>query len=484
MSSPNNVNSRHTPRKFDRKNTHITFEYIASLGTSNCSVWQACHVALNASTDGCLTTGELEEAIRFYFPEKDFQGSTLIQKLSHSEDFAQFFPDGKKPGRWYLTGQTNGSERTAVNGSYVPTTFKRQHTHITLSSTSPSEMSVWKACHVVLNASSEGCLTTDELEDAIRSHYQEKDFKRNTLNNTLSQSRDFGQVFFEGRRPGRWFLTGETKGVERTNVNGRAPKHVEINGASSTSRSSYDRDTKLDPPCIPKPPFATNTDSGTIGHQPDVISRGSQNFGDISQNRILGFESRPDLDSGFAQVSVPSYDCTGDELPCMADGLQDLDMLSPERGARQVHLPTEGSSFNIWAALEQIGSLTSEVSRSRGPDVERECELIHHTSELPNFPQPYEESLGGAGTESFQETMACGAIVAQVPLHLAYHTMACWRCFEACAPEYRSFYHGLVAADGIPFELPRRPTAASEELEAGAQIPTAGSRFDLSLNFL
>ncbi|KIO29633.1 hypothetical protein M407DRAFT_226787 [Tulasnella calospora MUT 4182] len=465
------INRRHTPDTFVRRGTYITFDYIASFQAGYCTVWQACHAVLNASAEGCLPTDELESAIRSHYPAKDFQRNTLSQKLSQSEDFAQVFPGGKAPGRWFLTGETRGGERNTVNGFYLPNTFVRQYTYITfgyITSLRSNDISVWKACHAILNASAEGCLTTDEIETAIRLHYPEKDFQRTTLSNYLSHSEDFSQVFLEGKTPGRWFLTGEARGIRRANASGRTPNRSDSDGTSYTSASDRDVATVRDSPLILESPFPTTPDSHTIGYQSDASSPGTQIFEDVGQNRNRDFGSQHDTGPLRNMTSVSSCHSTGDELPSMIDSTQEWQILSPEQAARQVLLPTESSSSNMLAAHEQVESLLQKPSGPDIPNVARQGGPEADASELPNVAKP----------------MACGAMIAQQPLPLAYHTMTCWICNEACPADNWNHYHSLVSGDGIPFELPRRPVASREQPEAGAEIPTAGVQSDASLGFL
>ncbi|KAG8945754.1 hypothetical protein FRC00_009952, partial [Tulasnella sp. 408] len=65
----------------------------------------------------------------------------------------------------------------------------------------------------VINDSDEGSLTTREVEDAVRSHCSERNISSNTISYTLTLSKDFKQVFPDGRGPGKWYLTGSTEGV-------------------------------------------------------------------------------------------------------------------------------------------------------------------------------------------------------------------------------------------------------------------------------
>ncbi|KAG8901041.1 hypothetical protein FRC00_009423 [Tulasnella sp. 408] len=490
MSSPKihkakvKVNGCHYPMTFVRKYTYITFKYIASLNTSSFSVWQACHVALNASAEGHLTTDELEKAIRSHYPEKKFQSvstvqspkssdrhlvirlsqSTLIQKLSQSGDFAQVFPDGKTPGRWFLTGQTNGSEKSGAN-DFSPDVFERHYTRITfeyLTLLKPAEISVRKACHAVLNASKEGCLTTEELVVAMCFHYPEKVFQRSTLSYTLSHSKDFAQVFPGGKTPGRWFLTDEAEGAESANAIARAPEHAESPGTFSRDDSDHGRDTNPDSPLIPEAPFVTNPDS------------------------------QLDAGPGCNMSSVQSWGYTGDEFSCMIDGLHGLNVVSQELVERQVPLPTTGSSPIIPAAQARTGSLPFEFPDPHGPGVTHRSGLEPNTPERPDIVRPTMKGFRMVSTvpEDFMgeavrlKPTGCGVMIADELLHLAYHTMACPSCFKACATDNRSLYHSLVAKDDIPFDVPRSPIASSGKPEAGTEIPTAGVQLHDSLGLL
>ncbi|KAG8901242.1 hypothetical protein FRC00_008286 [Tulasnella sp. 408] len=150
--------------------------------------------------------------------------------------------------------------KAKVNGYHTPDTFVLQRTGVTfdyIASSLAGNCTVWQACHAILNDSAEGCLTTEEIEMAIRWHYPHKDSQRTTLSNTLSQSEDFAQVFLGGKTPGRWFLTGEAKGVGRANAPRRTPKRSDSDGTSSTSDSNYDVVTDQDSASISESPFPT-----------------------------------------------------------------------------------------------------------------------------------------------------------------------------------------------------------------------------------
>ncbi|KAG9048620.1 hypothetical protein FS837_012395 [Tulasnella sp. UAMH 9824] len=469
------VNGYHTPDTFVRQWTDVTFDYIASFLAGNCTVWQACHAVLNASDEGCLTTDELESAIRSRYPAKDFQRNTLSQKLSQSEDFAQVFLGGRTPGRWFLTGETKGGERNTVNGFYVPKTFVRKHTYVTfryIASLRSNDVSIWKACHATLNASPEGCLTTEEIEIAIRFHYPLKEFQKTTLSNTLSQSEDFAQVFLGGKTPGRWFLTGGAEGVGRNNASRRTPKRSDSNGTSSTSDSNYDAATDRDSESIPESPLPTTPNSRDIVYQSDGPSPSIWGLEEIGQNGNPDFVSQVD-DSPLCNTnSILPRNYMEGELTCMMDGIQELHILSLEPTARPVLLPsllpTEGSSCNVQATQELTAteSLSSKIS---------------YASSIARQGGPEPDILD---VLDIAKPMACGAMIAQQPLPLAYHTMVCWICSEMCAADDRSLYHSLVSADAIPFELPWKPEASSEQPEAGTEVPTAGVQFGEFLGFL
>lgn len=167
--------------------------------------------------------------------------------------------------------------------------------------------------------------------------------------------------------------------------------------------------------------------------------------------------------------SLPTRNYTEGELTCMLDGIQESHILSLERAAHPVLLPTEGSSCNVQAAQELTAaeSLSSEPI-SYAPSVARQ-----------RSPEP-----GSFDLLDVAKPMACGAIIAQQPLPLAYHTMVCWICSETCAADDRMLYHNLVSADAIACELPWKPVASSAQPEAGTEVPTAGVQLGEFLEFL
>ncbi|KAG8901241.1 hypothetical protein FRC00_008285 [Tulasnella sp. 408] len=76
------------------------------------ALWKLIHAVLNASTKRGLTTKEVVGALRHHFPEQHFTQSTVCYNLTQSEDFKQVYPEGKTPGRWFLTGEVRGINRT------------------------------------------------------------------------------------------------------------------------------------------------------------------------------------------------------------------------------------------------------------------------------------------------------------------------------------------------------------------------------------
>lgn len=202
---------------FIRRYTQHTLE-----GTeAGSTLWKVIHAVLNASADGCLTTKDVENAIRWHYPLQHFTQANVSHSLSHSRDFKQVGHGGRGRRRWTLTGKSDGVKgRRVMAVSRSPTMFVRRYTHFTLPyvALESGRVATWKACHVVLNASAEGCLTTKQVEEALRSVYPGRTIKRSTLSYNLSESQDFKQVYLEGKAPGRWFLTGEVKGITRTNA--------------------------------------------------------------------------------------------------------------------------------------------------------------------------------------------------------------------------------------------------------------------------
>lgn len=152
------------------------------------------------------------------------------------------------------------------------------------------------------------------------------------------------------------------------------------------------------------------------------------------------------------------------------DGIRELHILYLERAECLVIPPTEGSSCNVQAAQE----LTAAESLSSKPSISYTPSVVHQ---------------GGPELDSFDlldvaKPMACGAMIAQQPLPLAYHTMVCWICSATCAEDDQRLYHKLVSADAIPFELPWKPVASSEHPEVGTEVPTAGVQIGEFLGFL
>lgn len=75
--------------------------------------------------------------------------------------------------------------------------------------------------------------------------------------------------------------------------------------------------------------------------------------------------------------------------------------------------------------------------------------------------------------------MPCGTAIAQEDLPVAYHTVYCVTCTAATPHEDVIWYHSLVAADVIHYnipELPQPPQAPEPD------VPTAGLRFDASFD--
>ncbi|KIO29628.1 hypothetical protein M407DRAFT_6061 [Tulasnella calospora MUT 4182] len=208
-----------------RKYTQHTLE---DTGPSS-ALWKVIHAVLNASPEGRLGTREVENAIRMHFPKQRFTKSNINYSLSHSGDFKLVGSAGKSPRRWILTGKSDGVKRRGVMSiRHTPTKFDRTNTHFTLDyvASQPGSVATWKMCHcvdlydasAVLNASPDGCFSTKEMKEALDLHYPDRMIKSSTLSYNLTQSEDFKQVYLEGEAPGRWFLTGKVKGVNRTNA--------------------------------------------------------------------------------------------------------------------------------------------------------------------------------------------------------------------------------------------------------------------------
>ncbi|KIO29627.1 glycosyltransferase family 39 protein [Tulasnella calospora MUT 4182] len=114
------------------------------------------------------------------------------------------------------------------------------------------EFAIWKACHAVLNEKENMGLTTNEIEEAIHSHYSDKRFTRNTLSHILSQSEDFVQPSRQGKIPAKWFLTGTVKGVEKSGAR-RARKAAEAAGMVSGDGNDGDFGYGLEMPILELP---------------------------------------------------------------------------------------------------------------------------------------------------------------------------------------------------------------------------------------
>ncbi|KAG9048618.1 hypothetical protein FS837_012393 [Tulasnella sp. UAMH 9824] len=186
------------------------------------ALWKLIHAVLNASDDRGLTTREVVKDIRRHFPKQQFTQANVSYSLSHSQDFEQVGFGGKGLRRWILTGKSDGvKRRNGMTARHSPTTFDRKVTRLTLGvvDSEHCRFATWKGCHAVINASPEGCLTTREVEEALRLRYPDRVIKRSTVRYNLTESEDFKQVYLEGKTPGRWFLTGKVKGINRTNRN-------------------------------------------------------------------------------------------------------------------------------------------------------------------------------------------------------------------------------------------------------------------------
>ncbi|KAG8921748.1 hypothetical protein FRC01_014914 [Tulasnella sp. 417] len=200
---------------FSRSSTEYTLETTKT----GSALWKVIHAVIDASLEGGLTTREVENDIRWHFPEQRFTRANVRYSLSHSRDFRQVVFGGNHRRRWTLTGKSDGVKRKNVKAvRHTPTTFVRRFTHFNLHDMTPksSKFSMWKGCHAVLNASDYGHLTTSEVEEALRPLYPNRTIKKSTISNILTLSKDFRQVYPDGKTPGRWFLTGEVNGISRT----------------------------------------------------------------------------------------------------------------------------------------------------------------------------------------------------------------------------------------------------------------------------
>ncbi|KAG8934570.1 hypothetical protein FRC00_012044 [Tulasnella sp. 408] len=99
------------PMTFVRKFTDLTVDYLDSK-PGKIAVWETCHAVLNASDKGCLSTKDIAEGLRSYWPRRTINRNTLNHTLSRSNDFKQVYLEGKAPGLWVLTGKAEGVNRT------------------------------------------------------------------------------------------------------------------------------------------------------------------------------------------------------------------------------------------------------------------------------------------------------------------------------------------------------------------------------------
>ncbi|KAG8972265.1 hypothetical protein FRC05_010208 [Tulasnella sp. 425] len=439
--------------------------------------------------------------------------------------------------------------KATVTGSRTPTSFVRKYTHINfthIASSKPSKFAIWKACHAVLNASVDGCLTTQELENAIRLQYPTNSFVLNTLNHTLSQSDDFSQVFLQGRARGHWFLTGKTRGVEKAAAK-KARKLAEAASMSSTNSNDADNlpinqlpypikmEGNSPAPTLPSltpltPPLPSR--ARTTRSPPPRSVRGVNLSEAVARpsgayrpyvppsavQALVGLGQSIHLDVGsqfndIPPLEIPSFatsiNSSSEELSAMRDALQGPPLPPPMQVPPQDLLPKDDVYSNMPPSPDPTQAIFDFIifdppfpqgADPLVPDVSYHGDLGVNTvapqsfdSSIPQAP-PQEELLKGHDFWKLPEEnvfktalklMPCGTAIAQEDLPVAYHTVDCVTCTAATPHEDLGWYQSLVAADVIHYTIPELPKPRSEQLQATEpEVPTAGLRFDASFDLL